>query len=738
MQINAALALLVSAVGTGLCIMPDRGVAIRSIAILLGFVPVAFGAWTQSLNFIFLGLAIVFYTWRRLAYSGQLAAIALMANALLALTGYVFGSWEFHELLALPTVASSTLLAVALIFSRPDLGIMTLLVSPTQSGRVARRVIMTLLVSPMVIGGLTRLVGATGWYDYDEQVSSFVVIVLALILRATWKASRIAEREELRSQAFASLVEYSSDFIGIADPEGRPTYLNPAGRRMVGLSSDFRVEDARIEDFYPESERAFAKDSILRGMFKNGVWKGETYFRNWKTGERIPVSDTHFLIRERVSGTPLGVGTITRDISSQKSEEHELRKREEQSRYLALVSQVLSESLDFDYIVDRCGRLAVPVIADASILRLLDPSNRTRTLIVSARDEAKRAGLEEIGRLGELTTIGTSRYKAMADMKKPTVVRRGSKERFDTRIIDPALHRKVVELGFHSYAATPILARGKAIGIISFLFDNPDRQISSGDPAFLQSVADRIALSLENARLYKAANDAIRGREEVLAFVSHDLKNPLTAITLSAQALRRTGGDKLLREKLLERMDQSAVQMKRLIADLLDFTKVEAGTFRIEPSPEHLAEVVLPLIDALRAQAEEKKQKLVVNLPPELPLIMCDRHGIGLVVSNLIGNSIKFTPEGGTITLSARDTDRFLEVSVSDTGPGIPPKELPQVFKRYWQSSRTRKLGSGLGLTISKGIVEAHGGTIRASSEAGAGATFTFTIPLARRSTRVA
>jgi signal transduction histidine kinase len=143
----------------------------------------------------------------------------------------------------------------------------------------------------------------------------------------------------------------------------------------------------------------------------------------------------------------------------------------------------------------------------------------------------------------------------------------------------------------------------------------------------------------------------------------------------------------------------------------------------------------MPVIDRMRTLAEAKRQTLEVDLPSNLPLVAVDAHRVGQVVSNLVGNAIKFTPQEGTIRVSARQRDHKIVVSVADTGPGIPEEHLLKIFDRFWRTPGTKQKGSGLGLSIAKGIVEAHGGTIWAESQSGKGSSFFFTVPLASDTT---
>ena len=209
------------------------------------------------------------------------------------MTGYIFSTSQFYGFpsiesdigMAVHTAASFILLALALLCSRPNDGMMSLVTSDTRSGGMARRILLTGILAPPLVGALTRIGVFANWYDVSVQVSLFAVVIVALVLRTTWRAARQSEQEELRARAaldesqtanerlqkalderriFAALIENSSDFIGIADPAGKPIYLNPAGRRMVGLSPDFPVEQVQIQDCYPPELRSFVTDVILK------------------------------------------------------------------------------------------------------------------------------------------------------------------------------------------------------------------------------------------------------------------------------------------------------------------------------------------------------------------------------------------------------------------------------------------------------------------------------------------
>ncbi|HEX7089352.1 MAG TPA: HAMP domain-containing sensor histidine kinase [Longimicrobiales bacterium] len=247
------------------------------------------------------------------------------------------------------------------------------------------------------------------------------------------------------------------------------------------------------------------------------------------------------------------------------------------------------------------------------------------------------------------------------------------------------------------------------------------------------------AATLEATRLYRRARDALRLRDEVLALVSHDLRNPLNTIsicvTLLADTLPRPARTRVVMRRL-DLIRRSVAQMDQLIQDLLDAARAEAGRLELVPSELSPGPLLAGAVLTLRPLAAEKSQRLELDVADDVPLVRADRQRITQVVSNLVGNAIKFTPPGGRITVRARRIPAGALICVEDSGSGIAPEDLPHIFDRFWHAQRERRAGAGLGLAIARGIVEAHGGRIWAESSPGRGAKLCFTLPAARRGRR--
>jgi signal transduction histidine kinase len=289
------------------------------------------------------------------------------------------------------------------------------------------------------------------------------------------------------------------------------------------------------------------------------------------------------------------------------------------------------------------------------------------------------------------------------------------------------------QLGWRSTLTIPLVARGRTLGAFILAYTNSGRRYGPAELVLAEALAARAALAIDNARLYRASQRATEARDEVLAIVSHDLRNPLNVISLAASRLQRphstVEGD--VWRKQLEIIRRSADRAVHLIQDLLDATKVDAGRFTVEQRLEEVGGLLDEAVELHRPLAEARSLRLERQVEDGLPPVMADRGRVLQVFSNLIGNALRFTPAGGSITLEARREGQAVRISVVDTGPGIPSEYLPHLFERFWQAKEGAREGAGLGLPIARGIVEAHGGRIDVASAPGRGSTFSFTLPVA-------
>src|SRR5947207_2744263 len=255
---------------------------------------------------------------------------------------------------------------------------------------------------------------------------------------------------------------------------------------------------------------------------------------------------------------------------------------------------------------------------------------------------------------------------------------------------------------------------------------------------FMLDPEGRIASWNEGARLIKGYTAAeISGRsfeifypvEAVPAVDTHDLRNPVQSV-LGAAGLVEVIPSSEAHDRHVQTIQRAARRMERLISDLLDVASIESGTLSMRKAPVDLTALVSEVLELLESQARERKIEIHREIERDVPVVMGDHDRLLQVLSNLLGNAIKFTPEGGNVRLRLTRSGDEVVVSVVDTGIGISPDDLPHVFERFWRARDAKAKGVGLGLSIASGIVEAHGGRIWAESQLGVGTTMTFALPV--------
>jgi signal transduction histidine kinase/FixJ family two-component response regulator len=384
------------------------------------------------------------------------------------------------------------------------------------------------------------------------------------------------------------------------------------------------------------------------------------------------------------------------------------------AQFVAAVMAEVTRSLDLKTALTGTAHVLVPQLADLAIIDLV-------------QDDGRLAAIAQAGYEGELPMIEPASSGSVHDPVLLAVQQRSSvwTAELDIDTADDR-HRALLEgAGAQAIFVTPLTARGNLIGAISYVLCTP-RTFDGEARRLAEEVASSAALAIDNMRLFEQAQRAVRGRDELLAIVSHDLRNPINVIALAVATLERPEPAMIV--PTLARVRRALKRMEHLIDDLLDVARVDAGTLQVDLSARELAPVLDEVHEQWRPLCAEKNVALVKEYSPErIGVVQLDRDRLVQVLANLIGNAIKFTPAGGSVRLGADLLGPWVRVSVSDTGPGISPENLPHVFDRFWQKER-RTDGLGLGLAIARGIVEAHGGTLQVESTLDVGTRFSFTL----------
>lgn len=534
---------------------------------------------------------------------------------------------------------------------------------------------------------------------------------------------------------FRGLIEYAHDAIIVMNEQGRIEFANQQFSKWFGYTS-YEVSGLSIDKLMPDHvnsiltkyQKLRAEDPAakLYGENIDSVGKrknGETFFVEVSLG---PMAfDSGYL-----------VAAMVRDVTERKRLERE-------QAVLLKTSQELSATLDYENSWRKVAGLIVPDMADWCVVdRVVEsPAGGYRIERVAAGhvDPSKSALIKEIEKFPPQLeeTWGAAR---VIKTGVPEVIAYLPNDELPSRARTPR-HLELLEaLGLQSLLVVPLVARGRTIGAISMVFGPSGRRYELRDLQFATEVASRCSIALENARLFYESQRDVRVREDLLAIVSHDLRSPLSSILLSTELLAYSNlpanlPAKLPEEsrkwidKIVENIRHAATHMQRLIGDLLDFAKIQAGTFSVAPKPIVVDELMARFAESIIPEAKKKKLEFRLELARDLPEIQCDPDRLHQVLANLVGNAIKFTPSGGSVRLKAHPFFGGIHISVQDTGPGLSPEQLAHVFERYWQADMARRGGAGLGLSISKGIVQAHGGRIWAECELGKGCTFHFILP---------
>jgi signal transduction histidine kinase len=402
---------------------------------------------------------------------------------------------------------------------------------------------------------------------------------------------------------------------------------------------------------------------------------------------------------------------------------HSLEYIEREQRFLAEAGEALGSSLDYHQTLNTVAHLAAGTISNFCVVEIIGDDGRFQPIASEDEDEAHCHAL--------CAAVDVARPQ---DAPQPIVEALASNE----VIVIPQLpvghdhpfYQALRSMGAASLIVAPMVARDRALGVILLASRQDSRPYGAEDARMARELARRAAIAVDNARLYEQAQRALRARDEMLSVVAHDLRNPLGVIGMSAELIS-DGPDPLsphIRTSV-DRIRRSAEQMNRLIQDLLDASKIEAGKLVLDLAPVAALELLREVDYMLRPLVERASLSFNITAADNMPRVLADRSRFLQAVGNLVANSIKFTPAGGKVAITAHTTSSGVAFSIADSGKGIAAENIPHLFDRFWQERSSDSRGLGLGLAIVQGIVNAHGGSIHVQSETGRGTTMTFVLP---------
>jgi PAS domain S-box-containing protein len=537
--------------------------------------------------------------------------------------------------------------------------------------------------------------GADAYLAQPVEPRELLATIRALL--RVREAESVVRQSEERLRVLASA---TADVVWTADAEGKLMGDLPDWRDLTGQTAaelqGWGWLDAIHPDDRPRTARAW--DEAVRSQ---GTYETEYRLRGRDGGYRtftargVPVLEPGGDVREWVG--------LCMDVEDR-------RRAEDRQRFLSDAGAVLAASLEAERMPARLAEIAVPLLADAFSLEL-HPYEDGERMVASAPEgdalPALAAELEERLAAGETVALGPGELP-----------------------------------GVRSYVAAPLVARGEMLGTVRIATGPSGRTLGPADAEALEELARRVALAVDNARLYTAALAASETKSEFLATMSHELRTPMNAILGYADLLDAEVAGPLTdtQREQLARIGASARHLLQLIDEILTFSRIEAGREQVSLERFDLAELARETAAMVEPMASGKDLRFPVETSADPLWVLSDPGKVRQVLLNLLSNAVKFT-DAGEVRLAVRAEGAEAVLRVGDTGIGIAPEQQGRIFDAFWQveqSSIRRAGGTGLGLSVTRHLVDMLAGTVEVSSAPAQGSTFTVRIPLEAPVSRIA
>jgi signal transduction histidine kinase len=530
---------------------------------------------------------------------------------------------------------------------------------------------------------------------------------------AVWRLDRARGAWVMASHAGVS-EEFATSAV-ITSYQGQPAAAVPSVEPIA-------AEDVRVLPILADRAAAYAREGIISMLVIPLTIHGEaagTLVYYYRQPRRFAPDDIELA---KAVAHLAGAALRTADLDL------EQRRAERQALFLAQAAAALAASLDYQETLKTVAQLAVPHIADWCAVDMVNAAGQVEQLALAHVDPARVAFARDF----------TAKYPP--DPESPTsvhaVIRTGQPFMLDLtdEMIEQGgrsdAHRAAIRaLRISSFMIAPLRTRHGVAGAMTFVAAESGRRFTRADLRFAETVADRAAVAIENARAFDAARRANELKDDFLATLSHELRTPLNAILGYARMMRSGAVPDGRREAALEVIERNAQMLTQIVEDILDVSRIISGKLKLALDRIEVGPLIADALGTVAPAAQRRGIRVVSHLDPALEPIHADPDRLRQVLWNLLINAVKFTPPGGSVDVTAVHLPGGgVEIAVRDSGRGIAAEFLPFIFERFRQADGPfvrEQGGLGLGLSIARNIVEMHGGTIHAESAGeGLGATF--------------
>ena len=581
-----------------------------------------------------------------------------------------------------------------------------------------------------------------------QELALLMIIISVVIIGIGGYAISYVQRSLMQSIArqvkrTETMIAGMSEGVMLVDQEGKTLFINPAGQKLLGRS-DIGVpidQHARIYSFRNEEGRLIDPRElpVSQALSTGRAMKDVTMFIGRQDRkEQIAISMTATPLHEENNLT--GVVVTFRDVTERRRLEEEMQRQAERAQILADAGAFFASNIDPVWVTQAIAERVAEVLGDwsAVILKSAD-SNELRVASIHHRDMTS-LGLAWSYIYRQPLVVGEGIIGQVVSTGYPSLMSNVGSVTQSSQSDETSYHAPSMKLA--SLLILPLRTRREMLGVLVIAANDPERVMTDDKLPLAEVLAERAALAIENAKLYteqvearRKVEDLSRLKDEFLSIASHELRTPVTSIkgyTQLAKTLIREN-DLATSEEYLDIALDQIDRMSRLILELLDVSRIETGRLEIRREPIQWSTFVRDVVHRHHTAVSDRRFHL--NVPDDdSKTVTGDRDRLEQVLGNLLENAVKYSPDGSEIFVSVEERNEAVVTSVCDRGIGIPTDELAQVFERFHRGrhvSSTNYGGLGLGLYITKQIVERHGGAIWVDSKEGSGTTFYFSLPVA-------